>query len=173
MERNVVVIDEVDSVSQTVSVTDARGGKFTISLGTTSGSYLMPKQGESWLAERNDYQWDLAERFESNDDRIGISDLNPGDNRILATNKVRVSAPAILFNDVPVGAVTWDRFEIPEQGLTTITLSNVPLSIRSVMAFSNGRLLDPALLLLSHDVLVGKNIRFAHGILVVYYNYTP
>jgi hypothetical protein len=173
MERYAVLIDEVDPNTQIVQVVDSRGGKFSISYATTAGSLLIPKKGEYWLAERADYEWVLSGRYETSEDKLKIADLNPGDNRLLSSTVVRISAPSLTFNDQLLGVMTWDRFEIPSQGLSSIILTKAPISPKTIMAFSNGRLLDPTLLTLAHNVLIGNSIRFAAGVLVVHYQFIP
>jgi hypothetical protein len=173
-ERNVVLIDDVSPSTQSVQVTDMRGGKFAIPYGGTRGSVLIPKKGESWIVSRNDFSWSLIDRYETSEDRVKITDLQPGDNRVTSTATLHLSTPSVAINNQPFGITTWERFDIPQQGLWSITLAQSPISIKSIMAFNNSRLVDPSYLRLNENILDGSpKIKFAPGVLIIYYQYNP
>lgn len=171
-ERNVVLIDDVSPSNQTVQVTDMRGGKFTLTY-SGAGSLLVPAKGDSWIIQRNDFAWELIDRYESSSDIIKNSELNPGDNRISSTTELKLAAPVVSINRQPLGVTTWDRFDIPHQGLWNVALSHNPI-VKSVMAFNNGGLVDPSYLKINTNIVDGNpKIKFANGSLVIYYQYIP
>jgi hypothetical protein len=87
-----VAIREVNLEQNYVSVEDAYGGKIQISFDFHSPLLAVPNIGETWIADRSGLTWTLTKKLNSGDETIALTDLQPGDQRIDASNDLYLSA---------------------------------------------------------------------------------
>lgn len=174
-QQFIVTIDDVNTNTLIANVRDRANGQFGISYANpNTAAVTAPKPGEQWMAIRNGFLWSLVSRYETGNESVRDTELSPGDTRVGSEGDLYLIGDKVFLNKNPLGLMTWDRFLIPATGLWQVVLQHKPLSLKTIQAFSNGNLIDPFLLNLVADVLIGKpRIKFSEGILIVYYQYQP
>lgn len=165
----VIDIDDVDLANRTVTGHDKTNVLIQASFREAPGAALrIPVQGEKWTVQRIGYQWRLGQRLDSPDEHATLTEqMTPGDSRLAADGTMHIASDAIVYNNQPVGATTWNVFDA--DGIaTSFTLDIAPVHPQTVQAFMNGLLIDPRIYTVV-DAVVTFLTAPATGTLVVYF----
>lgn len=93
-----VVIKEVNMAQRFISGTDAFGKTYRVLLDFHGAVVISPTVGEMWQIERRGNDWILGKRLETGNEQTKIEDLQPGDHRLEAKNRLILNGNLILIN---------------------------------------------------------------------------
>lgn len=167
-DRIVVKIIDVDVVNRSAACQDKTGGKFSCSFRQIGAAFRIPSPGDLWVANRNGYIWYLDSRLDRADEAAALSNLQPGDTRVLSDGTIYFEAEGISFNEQPVGAMTYDAFT-GDATTTDFRLASPPISHDSVQVYVNGAFKPPTVYTLTGQELSFHVAPANSDVVIVYY----
>jgi hypothetical protein len=93
------VIHMVDPPNRILDVVGADGAARRISLTNIPPMFVWPRPGESWTIREQNGNWNLGERFQSDDDTFDITDLDPGEGLVPAAAIWTTDGSRLLTTD--------------------------------------------------------------------------
>lgn len=108
-------ITEVDTQNGYVEGTDSSKQNIKISFKWFYQPFLaVPEVGEDWLVFKMDNNWVLHSRYETGNETVPLSELQPGDHRIDVPGTLHLNANKILINDSALtGQLSGSAFVLP------------------------------------------------------------
>lgn len=98
IEERVIRIDEVNMSKRAITGYDQYGTKQAASLHLVDSLVSIPARGETWTAVRRGNDWFLNKRIETGQERVKLSQLNPGDRRLDAPGVLHIGGEEVQIN---------------------------------------------------------------------------